>query len=83
MGGVCPGCCGESAADRAVREAEEARETAEARQRAADAALARQARFDGSTAGKNAKASAAAAKPNYGATAQARKDDALVAGWNA
>ena len=83
MGAVCCGCCGESAAERAAREAEEAREAAEARSRAADAALQRQAKFDASAAGRNAKASAAAAKgPGYGSTAQARKDDALVAGWN-
>jgi hypothetical protein len=76
-------CCGESSEARAAREAEEAAEVAEARGRAADAALARAAKFDNSVAGKNAKASAASAKsPTYGATAQARKDDALVAGWS-
>ena len=83
MGGLFSCCCGESAEARAAREAAEAAEVAEARGRAAAAAEARQAAFDKGTGGKvNRAAQAAKASTTYGATADVKRSNEVVAGWN-
>ena len=83
MGGLFSCCCGESAEARATREAAEAAETAEARSHAAAAAEARQAAFDKGTGGKvNRAAAKEKAASGYGATAEVKRSNEVVAGWN-